>query len=158
MAEKFSAAVSKFSWRRAKPVRLFEQAVEQIKGLILEGHLKPGDKLPSEKELGKMLDVSRASVREALRSLESNGIVEVKSGSGTYIAKDAVVLSSMNEAVLRLFRRRNEVVQLLQVRQAMERLSVSLAAKSITPKQIEELENIIDGSISRSHSSSRDFI
>ena len=130
--------------RRAKPVRLFEQAVEQIRSLILEGTLKPGDKLPSENKLSEMLDVSRSSVREALRSLESKGIITVKSGTGAFVAEDALVFSSMNDAVIRLVQRKDQLLQLLQVRWAMECLSASLASSSITESELEKLEAIVD--------------
>ena len=79
-------------FKRMRPMRLFEQAVEQIRTLIAGGQLKPGDKLPSENQLSKMLEVSRSSVREALRALESKGIITVKSGSGAFVSNDALVL------------------------------------------------------------------
>jgi GntR family transcriptional regulator, transcriptional repressor for pyruvate dehydrogenase complex len=125
--------------RRAKPVRLFEQAVEQIKTLILEGTLKPGDKLPSENKLSKMLEVSRPSVREALRALESKGVILVKSGAGTFVTDDALIITNVNEAVRRLLLRKDLVLQILQVREVMECLSVSKASESIDPEELESL-------------------
>ncbi len=71
-----------------KPItksRLSEAAVEQIKELILTEKKKPGSKLPSERELVSQLQISRNSVREALRMLEIMGLVEVKPGKGTYV-------------------------------------------------------------------------
>lgn len=72
-----------------KPNRVSNQIAEQIKNLILEGELKPGDKLPSERELSKSLNVGRLSLREGLRILESIGILESKYGvdSGTYVSQ-----------------------------------------------------------------------
>jgi GntR family transcriptional repressor for pyruvate dehydrogenase complex len=62
---------------------------EQIKTLIMEGNLKPGDRLPSERDLAKRIQVGRLSLREGLRILESMGIVETKYGvnSGTYVSR-----------------------------------------------------------------------
>lgn len=62
---------------------------EQIKGLIIEGNLKPGDKLPSERELAKTIQVGRLSLREGLRILETMGIIETRYGvsSGSYISR-----------------------------------------------------------------------
>jgi GntR family transcriptional repressor for pyruvate dehydrogenase complex len=88
-------------------VRLFEQAVDQIKELIMEGELQPGDKLPSETHLSRELDVSRSSIREALRALESQGIIEVRSGAGAYVTLQPFSFSSVREAVIWLSKRRD---------------------------------------------------
>ena len=63
-----------------KPNRVSQQVAEQIKDLILEGKLKPGDKLPSERELSKIIGVGRLSLREGLRILESSGILRTRYG------------------------------------------------------------------------------
>lgn len=71
-----------------KPVesrRLYEQIAEQIEGLIQDGTFKPGNKLPAERELTKMIGVSRASIREAMIALETAGLIEVQAGGGTYV-------------------------------------------------------------------------
>lgn len=65
--------------------RLSEAAVEQIREHILGRGLEPGSKLPSERELVRMLGISRTSLREALRMLEIMGLVEVKPGKGAYV-------------------------------------------------------------------------
>jgi len=72
-----------------KPNRVSQQVAEQIKDLILEGKLKPGDKLPSERELSKLIGVGRLSLREGLRILESSGILRTRYGvtSGTYVSQ-----------------------------------------------------------------------
>lgn len=71
-----------------KPInrsRLSEAAIDQIKDLIVSQKLEPGSKLPSERKLVQELQISRASVREALRILEIMGLVEVKPGKGAYV-------------------------------------------------------------------------
>ena len=71
-----------------KPIvkkRLSEDAINQIRDLILGEGMLPGDKLPTERELGKALKVSRPSIREALRMLEIMGFVYVKPGRGIYV-------------------------------------------------------------------------
>jgi GntR family transcriptional repressor for pyruvate dehydrogenase complex len=66
--------------------RLYEQIIEIIKTEIQEGHLKPGDLLPSERALAKSLGVSRVPVREAMRMLEAMGVVEIFHGKGAVVA------------------------------------------------------------------------
>lgn len=128
------------NYKKARPVRLFEQAVEQIRLLIQKGLLKPGDRLPSENELSQHLDVSRSSVREALRALESKGMIQVRSGSGAFVTHNAVVLSNLNEALLNLLQHQDRVMQVLQVRSAVERLSASLAAVHISSSELDDLK------------------
>lgn len=67
--------------------RLYEKIVEQIEKRILGGELKPGDRLPSERELGKQFGVSRTSIREAIRVLTLKGLVEVNHGRGTFVTE-----------------------------------------------------------------------
>lgn len=62
--------------------RAFEDVLAQIQAGIQEGHLKPGDRLPTERDLADSLNVSRTSVREAIRVLEALGIVKVRVGAG----------------------------------------------------------------------------
>lgn len=60
--------------------------VDEIKKMILYGHLKVGDKLPPERELAELYQVSRTSIREALKFLEAQGLLEIRQGDGNYIA------------------------------------------------------------------------
>jgi DNA-binding FadR family transcriptional regulator len=65
-----------------EPRRLYRQIAEQIAQLIASGEFLPGSRLPAERELAALLGVSRASVREAIISLEIGGLVEVRVGTG----------------------------------------------------------------------------
>ena len=65
--------------------RLYEQIVDQIEALILNGKLKPGDKLPSETELAEQFSVSRTAVREAMKALIHKGLISSYSGRGTFV-------------------------------------------------------------------------
>jgi GntR family transcriptional repressor for pyruvate dehydrogenase complex len=144
MAQKITERVSSLKFRQARPVRLFEQAVDQIKKLIISGHLKPGDKLPSENELSHLLNVSRSSVREALRALESSGLIQVKSGAGAFVSDDALVINSINDALQRLLTRRDRALKLLQVRGAIESMMASQAALIITQEELLKLDNLLE--------------
>jgi GntR family transcriptional repressor for pyruvate dehydrogenase complex len=128
----------------ARHVRLFEQAVDQIKELIMVGELQPGDKLPSETDLSRELDVSRSSIREALRALESQGIIEVRSGAGSYVTQQPFSFSSVREAVTWLSRRRDLLLPILQVRQALEVLAAGMAAANASAEVHVELTRLVD--------------
>jgi len=135
--------ITELNLTKAKPMRLFSQAIDQIRNLIFKGTLKPGDKLPSEQSLSQQLGVSRPSLREALRALESEGLIEVRAGTGAYVAENALMMSSLNAAIKRLAQREPLVLQLLQVRGALEILVVSLAAVHIQPEAVVEIESIL---------------
>ncbi len=124
---------------KVAPVRIFEQAVGQIRELIVTGAWAVGEKLPTEQDLGRQLDVSRSSVREALRVLEAEGRVEVKRGLGTFVAARPVP----GELVRWLAQRGETLEQVLLVRERIESLAAELAALQITPAQLAELDRLL---------------
>ena len=73
--------------RREKMKLLSLQIIEEIKNIILVNNLLPGDTLPTENELTESLNVSKSSVREAIKILEAVGIVEIKRGAGLFYLK-----------------------------------------------------------------------
>src|SRR5580693_5218781 len=75
---------SKSDFEVIRKNKVYEEVAKQIERLILK-KLKPGDKLPSERELAEMLQVSRSSIRDAIRSLELIGVVEPRQGAGTIV-------------------------------------------------------------------------
>ncbi|MGV9854348.1 FadR/GntR family transcriptional regulator [Streptomyces endocoffeicus] len=118
-------------WRTVRRFRTHEQVLTQIQEKILEGRLRIGDRLPSERELVEALGVSRNSVREALRVLESMGIVDAHVGSG----RDAGsrVAGRSTDALGNLLRLHMALAQfqlgdLVDVRIELERLAVNRAA------------------------------
>ena len=74
-------------WTPVRVERLFEKVASRIEGDILEGRLRPGQRLPSESELGRRLGVGRSAVREALKTLELRGLLQVRRGynGGTFV-------------------------------------------------------------------------
>ena len=69
--------------------RLYEQVAGQVTDLVARGEFKPGDRLPPERDLAKLLGVSRPTVREAMIALEMAGLVEVRVGAGTFVTDKA---------------------------------------------------------------------
>src|SRR5947209_12492396 len=70
---------------QVKRSRIYEHIVEQIHALIREGRWAPGDQIPPERELAERFRVSRTSVREALRALEMQGVIDSRQGGGTFV-------------------------------------------------------------------------
>ena len=95
---------------------LSEQIIDAIRDAIVEGRFRPGDKIP-EAELAEQLGVSRTPVREAFKLLEQQGLIEIRSKHGTYVA-------SMNRAEAEDGLHVRAALEVLAVRQALERLSI----------------------------------
>lgn len=125
-----------------KTKRIYEEIIEQIRILVTEGHLQPGDRLPSERDLAGQLNVSRASVREALSALEMMGLLEIRSGEGTFIKKidiDSVV----TPLTWVLSMEKDTVLELLEVRKMIEGQAVALATRRAKPEDLRELEDAL---------------
>ena len=131
--------VSVKEFRAVLKTRVSEGIIEQVRDLMTSGRLKPGDRLPAERELAQTLSVSRSAVREAIRALESLGVVEARAGQGTFVAppqRDAITDS--------LFHARNTQRKLFEVRRVLEPGLAALAARRATPEQVEKMRAILD--------------
>src|SRR5690606_32409707 len=71
--------------------RLSDLVAEKIRQLIQDEQLQPGDRIPSERQLAERLDVSRVPIREALRSLSSEGLLVTRRGGGTYVQDSELI-------------------------------------------------------------------
>ena len=98
--------MSKDKFRKVEHTRMAEAVVEQVEEMILHGTLRDGERLPSERDLADRLDVSRQTLREALKALEEKGLVESRQGGGTFIAN--IVGSAISEPLVELFSRHEE--------------------------------------------------
>ncbi|HBT46687.1 MAG TPA: GntR family transcriptional regulator [Peptococcaceae bacterium] len=128
-----------------KPIhtrKIYEEIVRQIKELIGDGNLKPGDRLPSERELAERLGVSRASVREALTALAAMGVISVRPGEGTFVqtVRNGAIVEPLAMALLM---DRQAAVDLLEARQVLESETAALAARRSSGEDIEKLGEII---------------
>ena len=121
--------------------KVYEEVAKQIEHLILE-KLQPGDKLPSERELAEMLQVSRSSIRDAIRSLELTGLVEPRQGAGT-IVRELSAESLVNPFANALKRRQELVSELLDFRKMLEPPLAARAATHASPDEISEMEEIL---------------
>ncbi len=125
--------------------RLNEKIVTQVKELIHSNHLQPGDKLPSERELMGQIGVSREVVREALRSLEQSGLVEIKQGAtgGAFVVSD--LHKPVFHAAIDLYNSgKLTLAHFVETRKALELVTVRAAAERATPEDISRLSSIND--------------
>jgi GntR family transcriptional repressor for pyruvate dehydrogenase complex len=123
--------------------RLSDGAVEHIRDLIETGRLTPGQRLPGERELSERLNVSRASVREALRALEAMGLIEVRPGTGAFVKDPS---SDVLRAPLKpwLASHRDAIMELFEVRELVEPGAAALAAARRTPALLAELADTLE--------------
>jgi len=121
--------------------KVYEEVAKQIERLILK-KLKPGDKLPSERELAEMLQVSRSSIRDAIRGLELMGLVEPRQGSGT-IVREISAESAVNPFASALKQRQQLVSELLDFRKMLEPPLAARAATHASPEEVSEMEEIL---------------
>ncbi|PXV95692.1 GntR family transcriptional regulator [Lachnotalea glycerini] len=125
-----------------KNIKVYEQVIEQIKEMIDKGTLKKGDKLPSERDLVEQLQVSRASIREALRALEVIGLIECRQGEGNFIKSS--FQDNLFEPLSIMFMLEGiNSEEILELRKILEVGASGLAAKRITKEQLMELKEII---------------
>jgi GntR family transcriptional regulator, transcriptional repressor for pyruvate dehydrogenase complex len=121
--------------------RAYQDVVSQILTLIKNGKLKKGDQLPTERDLAETFKVSRTTVREAIRSLQSMKMVESRQGDGTYVlANKDIEVQNLCSA---LFRERDDLMDIFHVRNIIEPSIAQLAAERATPEEIKELEIIV---------------
>lgn len=108
--------------------KLSHGVIRQVEGLILRGILRPGERLPSERELSDRMGVSRPSLREALGELQDRGLLVSKAGAGVYVAE--VLGSAFAPALVTLFATHDEAVfDYISFRRDMEGLAAERAAR-----------------------------
>ncbi|NGN64890.1 FadR family transcriptional regulator [Streptomyces sp. A7024] len=117
-----------------------DEAIEKIKGMIVTGALRPGDRLPKEAELAADLGLSRNSLREAVRALALMRILDVRQGDGTYVTSldSQLLLEALGFVVD--FHRDDTVLELLAVRRILEPAATALAAAAVDEAELDALE------------------
>lgn len=126
-----------------KAKRLFEEIAEQIQQLIAAGELLPGDKLLSERELADKLQVSRVSVREAIRSLEMLGFIEIRHGEGTFV-RDTNADDVIRPLAMFLAMERGSLLDMFEVRRIFEAATSGLAAERATDEEVEQIGMLLE--------------
>ncbi len=129
--------------RQVRKTKVYHEIVDQIRQLIAAGRIKPGDRLPPERELAELFKASRNSVRDAIRVLEQMGLIESRQGDGTYVR--SVSADELAEPLaLMLLQSRTQMRELWEVRRMLEPAIAAHAASRITDEELDELETILD--------------
>jgi GntR family transcriptional regulator, transcriptional repressor for pyruvate dehydrogenase complex len=130
---------------RVTPGRASEMIVDQVKLLIRDGSLKPGDRLPAERELGEKFGVSRVTVREALRGLEANGMVSIKVGARGGAFVTAPTSARLSEGIIDLLSL-SELTdkEVTEARQIFELGIIPVVCERATEEDITDLLAICD--------------
>jgi GntR family transcriptional regulator, transcriptional repressor for pyruvate dehydrogenase complex len=124
---------------------LADRATEQIQSLIVQRHLSPGDQLPSERELGEELGVSRTVVRAALRALSAKGLLEVRAGAGTFVSKPSGDVISELLTILMSHTAEGDVshAHVHEMRQVLEIAMAGLAAERRVDADLVEMRRCV---------------
>jgi GntR family transcriptional repressor for pyruvate dehydrogenase complex len=131
-------------FKTVRPDKVSESISQQIRDAIFGGRLKPGDKLPSERELIRSFGVSKASMREALRSLEVMGFVEIRKG----VSGGAVVTEVHPQKARELFAnflhfKNLSLTHLGEVRSVLETHTAAAAARSMSSADLARLQALV---------------
>ena len=127
-------------FQKIEAEKLSDAVVRQVEHLILHGILKPGERLPSERDLAEQLGVSRPSIREALAALQTAGLLEAKAGSGVYVAD--VLGSAFSPALKKLFAEHDAAVfDYIAFRKDLEGMAAERAATYATDTDLKVINH-----------------
>ncbi|NKX54481.1 FadR/GntR family transcriptional regulator [Arthrobacter mobilis] len=135
------------SLRRSPALSVPDRLAVDLERLILEGELKPGDRLPTEQELGELFGVSRVSIRQALRELEARGLIDRKPGRGTTVRSTAARSGQAGSAISALLHPANgtvELARIMELRAIIEPPIAALAAQRLTLRDTEQLRALVE--------------
>ena len=132
-------------FQAARQTKVFQDVVEQIQGAILDGRLKTGDTLPSERQLKEMLNISRGTLREALQVLEQKGLIEIKLGvGGGSVVKDVNAEQVSESLGLLIQSQKVSLNHLAEFREDVEGIVAAHAAKRSTNADISQLKKLVE--------------
>lgn len=119
-----------------------EKVIDEIRDALLRGDLKPGDRLPTETQLVSKFSVSRIVVREAMKMLSAMGVVEIKRGNGTYMAKN-ISASMIDPFIFSLIVGKKTPEELLDLREMLEIGMLEIILKRATEDDMEKMEEAV---------------
>ncbi|MDQ1335491.1 MAG: gntR-type protein [Thermodesulfobacteriota bacterium] len=123
--------------------KISDEIIEQFKEMLNKGELKPGDELPSERELAEMIGVSRPPLREALNALQSMGFIDIRPRS-KIVVRSVVEKFLADPVSILIAQDMEKIFELLEIRRAMESWVAYNAAKRASKEDIEKIGKIIE--------------
>jgi GntR family transcriptional repressor for pyruvate dehydrogenase complex len=129
-----------------KPIEqksVVEAIQQQIMSLILEGHLKPGSRLPSEKDMIRQFGVSRPALREAIHLMVGEGLLKIQPGLGTYV-REPTSAAAIQADVISLLLMPEDLRELQEVREILEPEVVALLAERASEEDLNDLDGIME--------------
>ncbi len=127
-----------------QPARLYEQIVEQIEERILNGELRDGDRLPTERDLAEQFGVSRTAVREAINALVQRGLVEAHPGRGTFVRYGTSEAVRHSLGLMMRMERAAGLANLVEIREILEPEIAARAAIRATGEQIAVIREAVE--------------
>lgn len=127
-----------------KTKKIYTLIMQQIQELIEEKQLKPGDRLPSERELANALTVSRASVRQAITALATKGLLSVQQGDGTYVTTPSFRSDALVELSQQLVDQQISPNEIVETRLLVECECARLCALRATPEICQKLDALLE--------------
>jgi len=131
-------------FQKVKQKRIYHEVADQIEEAVVSGLLKPGEKLPAERELVGRFDISRRTLREALRIVEQKGLIEIKIGSrGGAFVKDLTTAPISESLALLIRSKKISLRELAEFRVDIESLVAAKAARQATREDIDSLKDLL---------------
>lgn len=143
LSNKIRRITNKLKFEPLHPISLVDLIVHHIEELMLKGELTPGERLPPERDLAALLQVSRTSVRQAMAILKARGLVSIRAGSGAYAQAEStsLLVTPLAQSLSSL---KERVLEPMEVRQLLEPQIARLAAERAVDEDIHSLEALLD--------------
>jgi GntR family transcriptional repressor for pyruvate dehydrogenase complex len=122
---------------------LYKRIATHVRELIETKRLQPGERLPAERDLARMLGVSRVPIREAMRTLAAQGLIDIRRGQGMFVASSSVE-ATVDELTSALLKQRDVLAELFAVRRLLEPASAQWAATRREPEDVARLERLLE--------------
>ncbi|MDD5944288.1 MAG: GntR family transcriptional regulator [Clostridia bacterium] len=123
--------------------KAYEKVVHYVKEKIFSGQLKIGDKLPTERELSDKLELSRNSVREALRTLDNMGLIACRQGSGNYLTGNMQPVIEESIYMMSMLKQIDDM-DICQLRRSLDILAMRLAVENFSDDDADEVKQLLD--------------
>ena len=131
-------------FQKVKQKRVYHEVADQIEEAVISGLLKPGEKLPAERKLVERFDISRRTLREALRIVEQKGLIEIKVGSrGGAFVKDLTTAPISESLGLLIRSKKISLRELAEFRLDIESLVAGRAARRATSEDVDSLKDLL---------------